>query len=438
MRVFAVGRVTSEITEPAEHEVLALEQDRAQNIEVRRPTRAPFPWADSYLTIGVTGTNGKTSTTRLIASALQSATRPVLSETTIGYEFRGQPVNVPRTLHGYLGALARAARLGARHAAVEVTSQALSRGYAKMWRFDVGVFTNLSNDHLSQHGSWEHYLASKAQLFVHLGPGKHAVFNAADEASTLLDRVTPSDVKRYWYAVPSRGPLHHPADLAAARVLVSTSGTQVQLEDSALAAAFDGELQTTLVGEVFAENLLAAACAAVAAGISPAEAKAGLARCPRPAGRFEILHEKPTVAIDYAHTPDALYRTCATGRSLVGQGRLIVVFGAGGSADKDKREPMGRAVGQLADLAFITNDNPRNEAPEHIARSLAAGCRSGGRASVEVVLDRKTAIERALAVATPHDCVVIAGKGHEATQTTGDTSVAFSDADVVRAVFQRS
>lgn len=437
MRVFSVGRVKTEIHEPAEHEVLALEQDRVQSIEVRRPTKAPFPWADPYLTVGVTGTNGKTSTTRLIASALQSPKRPVLSETTIGYEFRGQPVTVPRTLHGYLGALARAARLGARHAAIEVTSQALSRGYAKLWRFDVGVFTNLSHDHLSQHGSWEHYLASKAQLFVHLGPGKHAVFNAADEACKLLDRVTPSDVLRYWYAVPSRGPLHHAADLAAASVVVNTRGTRVQLEDSPLAKLFDGELHTTLVGEVFAENLLAAACAALAAGIPPSEVKAGLACCPRPAGRFEILHEQPTVAVDYAHTPDAMYRTCATGRALVGQGRLIVVFGAGGAADKEKREPMGRAVGQLADLAFITNDNPRNEPPQDIAQTLAAGCRSGGRASVEVVLDRKAAIERALAVATPLDCVVIAGKGHEATQTTGNTSVAFSDADVVRAVFAR-
>lgn len=430
--------MTSEILEPAEHEVLALEQDRAQNIEVRRPTKAPFPWAESYLTVGVTGTNGKTSTTRLIASALESPTRPVLSETTIGYEFRGQPVKVPRTLHGYLGALARAARLGARHAAIEVTSQALGRGYAKMWRFDVGVFTNLSHDHLSQHGSWEHYLASKAQLFVHLGPGKHAVFNAADEASTLLDRVTPSDVNRYWYAVPSRGPLHHPADLVAARVSVNTRGTHVELEDSPLARTFEGELHTTLVGEVFAENLLAAACAALAAGIPPAEVKAGLARCPRPSGRFEIIHEQPTVAIDYAHTPDALYRTCSTGRALAGKGRLIVVFGAGGGADKAKRDPMGRAVGELADLAFITNDNPRNESPEDIAQTLAGGCRAGGRAAIEVVLDRRTAIERALAVAAPDDCVVIAGKGHEATQTTGNTSVAFSDADIVRAVYQHA
>lgn len=426
-----------EIIEPTDAETEAMEKARAQTRDVKRPTPAPFPWAERFTTVGVTGTNGKTSTTRLVAAAMETEARPVMSETTIGYEFRGQPVKVARTLHGYLGALARAARLGSRHAAIEVTSQALMRGYAKMWRFDVGVFTNLSHDHLNQHGSWEHYLASKAQLFVHLGPGQTAVLNAADPCSQLLDQVTPADVKRLWYGVSSRGELLCPAELEAERVELTLAGTKVHLKDTPFAAQFGGVLQTQLLGDVFAENLLAAACAAVAAGIDPIEAARGLAGCPRPAGRFEVVAESPIVAVDYAHTPDALERTCASARRLAGENRLIVVFGAGGMRDQDKRGPMGRAVGEAADHAFITNDNPRNETPAAIAHALSEGCRAGKRAVVHVLLDRKEAIEAAIRLANPGDCVLIAGKGHERTQTIGKQELPFSDVDVAREAVQR-
>jgi UDP-N-acetylmuramoyl-L-alanyl-D-glutamate--2,6-diaminopimelate ligase len=430
-------KTSLEIIEPTAEEAEALEQSRLKTTQIRRPTPAPFPWAENYKTVGVTGTNGKTSTTRLVAAAMEAPTRPVMCETTIGYEFRGAPVKVARTLHGYFGALARAARLGSRHAAIEVTSQALSRGYAKMWRFDIGVFTNLTQDHLAAHGSWEHYLASKAQLFVHLGPGGTAVFNAADPCSQLLDQVTAPDVHRLWYRVPSRGELTHTTDLAAREVEITLAGTRVVLEDSPLAAKFGGELRTQLLGEVFAENLLAAACASVAAGIDPEEVARNLAACPRPAGRFEVISETPIVAIDYAHTPDAMIRTCQTARTLAGKERLFVVFGAGGGADRDKREPMGRAVGESADEAFITNDNPRNEPPEAIAKVLAQGCRKGGRAHVQIILDRREAIFAAIQKARPGDCVLIAGKGHESTQTVGKVSTPFSDVAVAKEALMR-
>jgi UDP-N-acetylmuramoyl-L-alanyl-D-glutamate--2,6-diaminopimelate ligase len=336
-----------------------------------------------------------------------------------------------RPLKGFCGALAAAARRGGRHAAIETTSQALSRGYARMWRFDVGVFTNLSHDHLSQHGSWEHYLASKAQLFVHLGPGQTAVLNAADECSLLLDRVTPSDVRRIWYAVPSRGQPLRDADLLAHHVDVTLTGTTVELSDTPLAGEFGGKLHTRLLGEVFAENLLAAAAAARAIGIDPEVVTRNLALCPVPAGRFELVSREPVVAIDYAHTPDAVQRTCRTARTLAGKNRLIVVFGAGGGRDKDKREPMGRAVGELADYAFITNDNPRKEDPESIARALARGCRKGGRAHVQTTLDRRDAIVAAIRLAGPGDVVLVAGKGHEKDQEIGDRKIPFSDADTI-------
>jgi len=403
--------------------------------ELVRPTPAPFEWAEPFFTAGVTGTNGKTSTTLLLGAALAATGRPVLVETTLGYTLGERVLDVPRTLEGYNAAFEQASKAGCREAAIEVTSQALAQGYAKRWRFDLGVFTNLSRDHLSQHGSWEHYLASKAQLFVHLAPGRTAVLNAADESALLVDRVTPSDVRRVWYAAPSRGPLLRDAELVARAVTVSADGTRIELEPSPMAEALGGSLHTRLIGQVFAENALAAAAAALAAGIEPALVARGIAACPSVPGRFELVARAPAlVAVDYAHTPDALARTCDSARALAGKGRVIVVFGAGGGADPEKREPMGRAVGERADVALVTTDNPRHEDPKQIARALQRGAQRGGRAYVTAEPDRRAAIRQAIERAKPGDVVVIAGKGHERGQTVGDETLPFSDVDEVRAV----
>ena len=167
-----------------------------------------------------------------------------------------------------------------RHAAIEVTSEALAKGFAKRWRFDIGVFTNLTRDHLDAHGTWEHYLASKAQLFAHLPPGGAAVLNGCDEVAPLLDRVTPAGVRRIFYGSTSRGKPRAPLDLAVQRVALRAEGTTIDLEPSALAEQLGSRLQIQLVGEVFAENALAAACAAVHAGVSGADVARGLAACP--------------------------------------------------------------------------------------------------------------------------------------------------------------
>jgi len=401
--------------------------------ELARPTAAPFPWAEPFFTVGVTGTNGKTSTTLLLGAALAATGRSVLVETTLGYALGGHALDVPRTLQGYLDAFEQAAGAGCRDAAVEVTSQALAQGYAKRWRFDLAVFTNLSRDHVSQHGSWEHYLASKAQLFVHLGPGQSAVLNAADESALLIDRVTPEDVKRVWYRVPSRGPELCASDLTAREVRVSIDGTQIALEPSPLADALGGNLRTQLIGEVFAENALAAAAGALASGVDGATVVRGIAECPGVPGRFELVARAPVaIAVDYAHTPDALARTCDAARALAGRARVIVVFGAGGGADPEKREPMGRAVGQRADVAVVTNDNPRREDPKAIAKAVTRGAERGGRAYVVVELDRRAAIRQALERARAGDVVVIAGKGHERGQTIGAETLPFSDAEEVQ------
>jgi UDP-N-acetylmuramoyl-L-alanyl-D-glutamate--2,6-diaminopimelate ligase len=397
---------------------------------IDRPTTPPRPWADPFFTVGITGTNGKTSTTFLVGHAMRAAGHCTVVVGTLGYYIDDEVQDEPRTLQGFMNVFERAASRGARHAAVELTSLALARGYARNWRFDLGVFTNLSPDHLQTHGSWEHYLASKAQLLVHLGPGRTAVLNAGDQHSLYLDQAIPPDVERLWTWAPSRGPRLHDADLAAARVEVDPAGTRVTLEPSAWAERLGGELCVRLVGDVFAENALAAAAAAVTAGIPEEAVVRGLATCPPVRGRFEVLSHDPVVVVDYAHTPDALERTCDAARKIA-RGRVIVVFGAGGQRMVEKREPMGEAVGARADLAYVTNDNPRDEEPQAIAAAVVRGLERAGRAQVRLELDRRRAIEAAVAEAGPGDVVVVAGKGHETGQEIGDEVRPFSDIEEV-------
>jgi UDP-N-acetylmuramoyl-L-alanyl-D-glutamate--2,6-diaminopimelate ligase len=399
---------------------------------VTRPTRAPLPWAERMFTVGVTGTNGKTSTTHLVAAMMRAAGHGVLTESTVGYYLNEQKLDVVRSSRGYVGAMKCAVDAGALYSASEVTSAALGRGFARIWRYDLGVFTNLTRDHVTEHGSWEHYLASKAQLFVHLGPGTTAVLNAADPAALLIDQITPPDVKRRFFAVPSRGERLRAADLAAARVEVSADGTRVLLEPSETAEQLGGVLETRFIGEVFAENLLAAALAGLSVPL-PADAVCRGARDVRlVAGRFELVSREPLVAVDFAHTPDALARTADTARAIAGTGRVFLVFGAGGGKDEPKREPMGRAAGERADYVIITTDNPRHDDPAQIAAALAKGARRGGRAHVRIELDRARAIRVALEQARPGDVVVITGKGHETGQTIGNVTTPFSDAEQVR------
>jgi UDP-N-acetylmuramoyl-L-alanyl-D-glutamate--2,6-diaminopimelate ligase len=401
----------------------------------RRPIAAAAPWAAGFHSIGVTGTNGKTSTVWMISAALRAAARSVLRISTVGVAFDDEPLPRGKRYADFLAVLERAAQRGCRDAVIETTSHALGRGYARQWRFDLGVFTNLSVDHFGTHGSWEHYLAAKAQLFMHLGPGRVAVLNAADPHALYIDQAIPGDVERRWFAAPNRGERLCDADLEIAGCELDPAGTHVRLVPSPTADALGGTLTTRMIGEVFAENAVAAALAALAAG-APAEAVVrGIAACPVVPGRFEVLAHGPgvaTVAVDYAHSPDALAHTCATARRLAGDARVIVVFGVGGGNTADKRREMGEAVGSRADVAVITSDNPRDDDPAAIAAGLREGLQAGGRAICEVDLDRGHAIAAAIAAARAGDVVVIAGKGHEQGQLVRGHSAPFSDVEVAR------
>ncbi|MET0792659.1 MAG: UDP-N-acetylmuramyl-tripeptide synthetase [Polyangiaceae bacterium] len=397
--------------------------------DVRPPPAAPA-WADSLFTIGVTGTNGKTSTTALIAGLLAVLERPVARVTTVGSFLDDERLMVSPHYAGFLETMQRCLDRGGRYAAVEFTSEALAMGFAKAWPCRIAAFTNLSLDHSDAHGSPEHYLASKAQLFMALPVGGTAVLNARDAAAELLAEVIPDGVEVLRYGVPSRGEAWAAADLSARSVSVSLRGTHIELEPSLRWPTLPASLEIRAVGEIFAENALAALAAALAAGVPIAPAVAALAQVAPPPGRFQLVRERPTVVVDYAHTPDALARTLSTARALCA-GRLSVVFGAGGGRDQTKRPLLGAAA-RAADRVYLTSDNPRFEDPEAILAQIAGGL--AGHADVVRDVDRARCIERAVRAAGADDLLLIAGKGHEQEQEAAGTTIAFSDEAIVQSV----
>jgi UDP-N-acetylmuramoyl-L-alanyl-D-glutamate--2,6-diaminopimelate ligase len=405
-------------------------------VSAPRRVPAPPPWSPQLFTVGVTGTNGKTTTTAWIAAALKRhadaiGAGPVARATTVGFFLDDEPRPIDETYAGFLAGMHACVEAGGRYAAIELTSEALANGFARAWQCQVGVFTNLSHDHLDAHGTAEHYLASKAQLFVSLRAGATAILNASDPVFELLSEVIPDGVKVVSYAVPSRGAPQGAADVVATSVEVSWEGTRVACAARDASSGLPAEVRVRAVGEVYAENALAALLAAVAAGVPPAEAARALASAPAPPGRFELVHERPHVVVDYAHSPDALSRTVQVARKLADRvgGRLVVVFGAGGKRDRAKRAPMGEAA-RPADHVILTSDNPRDEDPASIARALAQGlC---GHASVRTELDRARAIALAIDMAGDDDVVLIAGKGHETEQLVGTATRRFSDVGAVK------
>ncbi len=383
--------------------------------------------------VGVTGTNGKTTTTSLIASIVAAAGQVAARVTTLGSWVGERQVSDTTETEAFTRCLELARDSGVRTFCVETTSKALAEGFARHYPVDVAVFTNFSRDHLDYHGSAEQYLAAKAQLFMALQEGGTAVLNAASEACTLIDEVTPKARARSWFSVH---PTSTPTSLAATRVEVDRGGTLVTLAPSPLADALGGALRLSLLGEPFAEDALAAALAAHALGYSAQAIRQGLESFGGVPGRFQRVCGAPLVVVDYAHTPDALDKSLRLSRRLAGTGWVWVVFGCGGERDPGKRPEMGRIAGELADRVILTNDNPRSEDPGCILQEIALGCLAAsareeapaslGRISEQQptvfcrVPDRDEAIATAIrALTSERDVVLIAGKGHETLQWIG-------------------
>ncbi len=400
--------------------------------------------------VGITGTNGKTTTATLLAHIVRVAGEPNALVTTLGSWVEGEQLSDQADVDAFFRCLERARERNVQTLVLETTSQALAEGFAHRYPVDVAVLTNFSRDHLDYHGSPEQYLAAKAQLFTTLKPGGCAVLNADCEAAQLLEEVTPAAVDRLWYASEGGGADRQCA-LSARSVTVSRAGTQLVLAPSPLADQLGGRVDLGLYGAHFAADALAAALAAHALGYSPDYIGGALSSFVSVPGRFEIVAREPFVVVDYAHTPDALERTLRVAKGVSPDGPLIVVFGCGGDRDPGKRPEMGRVAACISQLAILTSDNPRDESADVITQEIAAGAlgagareedppavgrtlSSTGPCVVARVVDRKSAISVALEVAREWkgSCVVVAGKGHERVQWIGETAHPFDDALVIR------
>jgi UDP-N-acetylmuramoyl-L-alanyl-D-glutamate--2,6-diaminopimelate ligase len=376
------------------------------------------------LMVGITGTNGKSTTAHLTSLILGAAKIPTAFAGTLGCTLpSGAPVPTERTTPeatDLAPLLRRSVAEGGRAAVVEVSSHALMEERLAGLEFQVAAWTNLSRDHLDYHGDMESYFLAKRRLFdEHLKPGGRRVLPVEDPwGARLLDEARAGDVA--WG-------LGH-GDVCARDVTGDLEGSRFTLAVGAASTP----VRLPLVGIHNLRNALAAAATAHAAGVKLSAIRAGLAAATPLPGRLErVSTDLPfPVFIDYAHTPDGL-QTVLQGLRRLTDRRLIVVFGAGGDRDTGKRGPMGFAVGEHADVAVVTSDNPRSEDPAKIAAAVAEGVRAGG-GEPAVILDRRAAIERALELADEGSLVLVAGKGHETTQTTGDRVVHFSDQEVIR------
>jgi UDP-N-acetylmuramoyl-L-alanyl-D-glutamate--2,6-diaminopimelate ligase len=373
-------------------------------------------------TVGITGTNGKTTSAFLVRSLLEAGGRSTGLLGTVTAIVGGEQHAVARTTPEAIDlqrTFADMLAAGDDAVVMEVSSHALSLHRADAIHWSVAVFTNLTQDHLDFHADMEDYFLAKRRLFE-AGPGL-AVINVDDPYGARLAGDFPEAIR-----------IGLDSDDAQVRA------TAVEGDASGSAFTVDGlALRTTLPGRFNVLNALGAVVVARELGVDDAAIARGLAAAERVPGRFEPVDEGQPFAVfvDYSHKPDALEAVLRTARGLT-RGRLIVVFGAGGDRDRGKRPLMGRAAAELADVAIITSDNPRNEDPEAIMAEIAAGAQVAGvngRARVERVIDRHAAIERAIALAAPGDVVVVAGKGHERYQEFEDgRTVPFDDVAVTR------
>ena len=394
----------------------------------------PPPWSQHIVSLGVTGTNGKTTTTTYLAHALETLHTPVLRVTTMGSFLGREKLSVEANYDGFITAMKSALEAGAKYAALECTSEALAAGFAKAWPISMGVFTNLTRDHLDSHGSAEHYLASKAQLFVHLPPAGSAIVNGYDPASALLAEIIPNGVQVVSYGVSSRlsgQPAALPVDISASEIVVSYEGTQANLRAAKWFGEEERRLRLQAVGDMYVENALAALAAAIQMGARFDDALCAIEQTPPVPGRFEVVGTGPRAVIDYGHSPDAIERTLRTARALC-RGKLVIVFGAGGGRDKGKRASMGAAA-RGADEIVLTSDNPRMEDPAAITQAIRQGL--GTHRHVSIELDRERAIRTICEKLAADDVVVVAGRGPETHQILADGPRNLVDADVVRQAF---
>lgn len=382
--------------------------------------------------VGITGTNGKTTVAWLLRSILHAAHQPTALIGTIEYDLLNQRCAAPLTTPGPLDLcrhLAHARDAGATFAVLEVSSHALDQRRCDGLSFSAGVFTNLSGDHLDYHRSMEAYAAAKRRMFDLLAEDAVAVVNLDDAMGRALAEELVGPVVSFGLGTSC-------ADVTARIEAMDRTGSRLALRSR----TFETSVRCALLGEHNVSNALAAVATAEALGIEADAICTGLASLPAVPGRLQRA-EAPglpfSVLVDYAHTDAALAHTLRAVRPLT-PGRLICVFGCGGDRDRSKRPRMAAAVGELADIAYVTSDNPRTEDPTGIIDDILPGFGPSPACRVEVVVDRRSAIQTAIAEARPNDTVLIAGKGHETYQLVGNKVLAFDDLKVASECLNRA
>ncbi|HDR8908140.1 TPA: UDP-N-acetylmuramoyl-L-alanyl-D-glutamate--2,6-diaminopimelate ligase [Burkholderia multivorans] len=392
--------------------------------------------SDGLLAIGVTGTNGKTSCTQWIAAALTALHQPCAIIGTLGSGMPGHLVPTGFTTPDapqLQRSLAQLRDGGAQAVAMEVSSHALHQGRVNGTAFDIAVFTNLTQDHLDYHRTFEAYEAAKAKLFAWRGL-RAAVVNRDDAAGRRLLEKLAGRVRTIAYGIgDAQQAPDADRELVALDVRATATGTAFRLRSS----WGDADVEVGTLGTFNVSNLLAVLGALLAADVPFDAALAEIARLEPVNGRMQRLggrlqNDEPLVVIDYAHTPDALEKTLDALRpiAVARGGRLVCMFGCGGDRDATKRPLMGAIAERLADDVVVTSDNPRSEDPQAIIDQIVAGMTAPDRA--RRIEDRASAILQAVRGAAREDVVVLAGKGHEATQEIMGKKRAFSDQDYAR------
>lgn len=383
----------------------------------------------SMMLVGITGTNGKTTTTNLVAGILSAAGNRTGTIGTLGAEISGEQLDSEHTTpeaDQLQALLAEMKARGATAVVMEVSSHAIAKHRTEACHYDVGVFTNLTQDHLDFHHTLDEYFATKLRLFTEYAAASDKPFsasvNADDPRGATVAAKTYGNAILYGIQSPS----------ARVRAIdVETSLSRVRFHAETPAGSFPVELRIGGAFQVY--NALAAIGVGYALGVPCGAIAEGLASVRAVPGRFEAV---PTgrgfdVVVDYAHTPDGLQNLLRSARRL-NPARLIVVFGCGGDRDRTKRPIMGSIVSQNADIAVVTSDNPRSEDPDAIIQEILVGM--DGTANKIVEPDRRSAIAEAIAQARDGDIVLIAGKGHETYQVIGDRSLPFDDRQVAREI----
>jgi UDP-N-acetylmuramoyl-L-alanyl-D-glutamate--2,6-diaminopimelate ligase len=387
--------------------------------------------------IGITGTNGKTTTSYLLESILREAGKEVGVIGTINYRFKGNsfeaslttpdPVDLMRLMREMRDA-------GVTHVIVEVSSHSLDQGRTQGLRWSRAIFTSFSRDHLDYHSSMEEYFRAKSLLFDSLEETQNngqvrAILNMDDAKGRVLERMTKVPVVSYG--------LENRCSVRAADIESTVQGLRFRL----ITAAGEAVVTSPLLGRINVYNMLAAAATGLTYGIELKTITEGIQSLGSVPGRLERVQNNRglSIIVDYAHTPDALEKALQTVRELA-ERRLITVFGCGGDRDRGKRPEMGRVAGDYSDLVIITSDNPRGEDPEHIVSEIEPGVREAGLDRVEpdspytnrsyrIFIDRGKAIRNAVDLAEKGDIVLIAGKGHEDYQIIGKRKRYFNDVE---------